>query len=195
MSRKIIVYDDFYKDPQKIRSMVGKDHLYANPLICSDFNDLIVSLIGAHTTLTDNAKHGCFDLSTSVEPETISFSLNSKWSGIVFLTPDDCNPDNNSVSFWKNKETNTCSGNTDSEHEIDKLDAVSIIAGYRGNKQAQKWQIDNLWHKDVSIAGKFNRAIFFRSDLYHSIASGFGTDFDDGKLVQLFFFGDNNESN
>ena len=196
MSRKIIIYDDFYKDPQKVRSMADQDCLSNNPLICSDFNDLIVSLIGAYTVPVDDERHGCFNLQTSVEPETISFSLNSKWSGIIFLTPDDQNNDSNGISFWKNKETNAYSGDKDSICEVNTLNAASIIAGYRGDKQKQEWSTeDNAWSKDIFIPGKYNRAIFFRSNLYHSAAAGFGTNFDDGKLVQLFFFGDNNESN
>lgn len=195
MSRKIIIYDDFYKDPDKIRSIVNQENL-SSPLICSDLNDLIVSLIGAYTVPVDNNMHGCFDLSTEENKnEKISFNLNSKWTGIVFLTPDLKNKTNNGVSFWKNKSTNEYTGKKE-QQEKSELSATDIISGYIKTPHKNEFKLDKeKWIKDSFVSGKFNRAIFFRSDLYNSVSPGFGKDYNDGKLTQLFFFGDNNESN
>jgi len=193
MSRQVIIYDNFYKDPKYIRS-IAEDNPNTQ-LMCSDLNNLLVSLIGAYTAGSNNKNNGCFKLDLDRDRvETIDFNLEDKWTGIVFLTPNEYNTEENGVTFWKNKETNKYAGDLDDISNT--LTTESIINGYaKKDKLKQSVLNSEQWGQDIFIPGKFNRAIFFKSNLFNTVSSGFGEDFKNGKLIQSFYFGDNNESN
>lgn len=197
MSRKIIVYDNFYKDPDFIRNNYVFDeagNLKVEPLECMDYRDLVNSLIGAYFRGVDTPGNGCFSLNLKGDDKLnrVTSDLDNKWTCIVFLTPEEVNSETNGVTLWKDKETGSYSGDT--EDAPDELDESSIIGGYL-NTKTKSFELNDRWEKDVSVYGKYNRAVFFRSDLYHTIGAGFGENGDNGRVIQTYYFGDNNESN
>jgi len=190
VSRKIIIYDDFYKDPDYIR-FLAKENI-SLPLVCSDFNELAASITGAIIN-SISTNHGCFQLNNkSPEVEKITFNTENKWTCLLFLTENCSNKQSNGVTFWKNKNSEYAG----SKSVEDTVNASDIINGYVNKTQKTQIEIDKKqWNKDVFIPGKYNRAVFFRSELFHSISKGFGKNFENGQLIQTFAFGDNNESN
>jgi hypothetical protein len=189
MSRKIIVYEDFYKDPDQIRQMAIKDKTLR--LVCSDFNDLAVSIIGAFTKSTSKTNNGGFTFDIE-KKDKITYDLDDKWTCIVFLTPDEYAAPDTGIKFWMNKNNNSLVGSADTTSEP--IDKTSIISGYK-TKKNKSFDLDlGRWECDQFIKGKYNRAVFFRSNLYHSFGNGFGSGDQDCKLTQMFFFGDSNES-
>ncbi len=82
-------------------------------------------------------------------------------------------------------------------------DADARTAGYASFKAFQERWLPNLaaerfndlaarrfdaWEALVELPMKHNRLVLYRSDYFHSIAEVFGSQPDDGRLVQLFFF-------
>ena len=43
------------------------------------------------------------------------------------------------------------------------------------------------WKKQIKIGNKYNRLLLFRCDILHKSSTYFGTDKNNGRLIQLFF--------
>jgi hypothetical protein len=88
------------------------------------------------------------------------------WAGIIYLTPDA--PVSGGTGFFKYKNGDILE--------------LSLEQEKKNGKDNSKWEI-------VSTIGNiFNRLVLFRANQYHMSLDYFGEDFNDGRLIQLFFF-------
>jgi len=192
MARELITYSNFYKDSKKILKSLTEpgmnsksgNLLFGQQLVCGDFAGLASSIIGAKIIVNKNAIYGHGAKITDFrEP---SLDTGSKWTCLVFLTESE---EDMCVDFWQHKRTGikrVCQ----TEYEATEED---IIDGYSGGNKLQDALIKDLkdkdkWKKQCSVNIENNTALFFRSDIPHTVPENF---FNSG-IVQVFYFGDDN---
>jgi len=89
---------------------------------------------------------------------------NKGWSGLVYLSPNA--PKASGTSIFKSNETGLCTA--EKGPFFDKN-----IQNY-----TRVYEIDNI----------YNRLVLFRENVLHQAAAGFGTEKNNGRLTQTFFF-------
>lgn len=196
-----IVIDDFYENPYDIRDFALKlnynsCHLprfhsksFSNVLQYNKIQNILYPFAGKiknfyiENTIDENdpelfygdSYNGSFQFSIGskipwIHMDNLSFNYNNEiilpnsWAGIVYLNPNP--PNNTGTNLFKLKDTY--------KHD-------SFIHKYHRH-DLNKWDIID------TIGNKFNRLILYRSNTYHSADSYFGTNINDARLIQLFFF-------
>jgi hypothetical protein len=171
-----IVIDNFYSDPIAVREFALSQKFYltgnfpgkrTSPFLT---NEIIKKIdryldpfgIDMSNIRNDESQCGSFQYITSDYRKVVQISLNNDWSGIIFLTPDA--PVDTGLSFYEYKDKNS---------------DINIMNTY--SQDMTKW-------KEVDKIGNiFNRFILFNSKKWHTYKNNFGTDIDNGLLVQVFF--------
>lgn len=184
----IIIIDDFYKYPHKIRDYALKQEfklhktLYETQYLDTKFSssnnkNFIKNL---ETIEKKKINYAIWDINNRKEsngylqfltkegkPQIHSDGLQR--AGIVYLNPK---PHNNSgTAFFKHKETNSI-------HET--LETLKYINPDLKNR--------NKWKKHFYCKNRFNRAIFFDGNMYHAGMNGFGDKLENARLYQTFFY-------
>ena len=188
LSSSIIIIDNFYEDPFHVRefgikrSSEFKHHAhhpgvrslaYASQQHREMFNSIVEPFHGKITkfdTSREANSNGAFQLNIANNEKSwihVDSSIHN-WAGIVYLTPDA--PVSGGTGFFKPKNGDILQLGTQS---------------YNG-KDNTKWEIVS------KIGNIFNRLILFRANQYHMSLDYFGEDFNDGRLIQLFFFSTEN---
>jgi hypothetical protein len=177
----LIVIDNFYENPLEVRQFALKQNYHSDyyypgnrstfsftndemknkiEQIIKPFGGNIISF-PINNTSCDN---GHFQYSTLKDKTWIhNDELNTNWGGIIYLTPDA--PVSSGTSIFRHKESNLC--------HLEKM---------KNSNDYSKWEIvDN-------IGNVFNRLLLFDSQLYHASSEYFGTDINNSRLFQVFFF-------
>jgi len=176
MNFNLIIIDNFYDNPLEVREFALKQSYtcdsyypgkrskpFTNRSLKKKFERLLEpfggKIIKFNTIDTDNGK---FQYTTSNDTTWIHRDENSNWGGILFLTPDA--PPSSGTGFYRLKDKNM----TGQEH---------IFC-----RDITKWELVD------KIGNVFNRLILFNSKRYHMALDYFGTDINNGRLFQVFFF-------
>ncbi len=120
----------------------------------------------------DDVYNGAFQYTTSRDKSWIHNDGFNNWAAVCYLTPNA--PVTSGTAFYKffdgtrNSEESEARGN---KEIIDKA-----------SQDMTKWQLVD------KIGNVFNRLIIFNSKNYHMSQDYFGTDKNDGRLFQVFFF-------
>ncbi len=93
-----------------------------------------------------------------------------EYAGIIFLTPDA--PPQTGTSFYRSKNTK--------KMKLQELDSDIVFKnGY----------LDSTEFEVVDVVGNvYNRLVLFDSKMFHAASTYFGTNLENGRLFQLFFF-------
>ena len=198
-SRKnLIVFDNFYPNPDRVREYAlnveydelgtknwpGRDSCVEHSKeelaqVCSD-------IVGRKLTTkpcnkcsyfrrTEIGQHGTQDVHFDPNPGLI-------WAGVIYLTPT-FHP-TGGTKFWKHKETGWETAPTMEESAKYGIQTHQDMLKFfeQEGTDVSKWvELDN-------VAFKYNRLIMFNPSLWHSNGDLFGTNHEDARLVQLFFF-------
>ena len=199
MEQDIIVVNNFYKDPYKIRDQALNQGLYpfvndipgqrslGVPLdqsleLKNRFENILgKSIIDWNTYTGTNGRkekmNTCFQLITDGE-KTWTHHDSSGWAAVVYLTPEP-NIDSGTglfthiptgISKWDPKDKST-----DLNLHEDRFD-------------------ESKWQCNLEVKNQFNRLILYRGELYHrSMIPGFGNNYINGRLTQVFFFDTQND--
>jgi hypothetical protein len=194
MLPNLLVIDNFYKDPYKIRDQALNQGMYPYisdipgmrspgvPLeqsleLKSKFETILNTPITRWDTFTGTQgnkekMNTCFQLITEDETSWVHHD-SSGWAAVLYLHPDP-NPDagtglfthiSTGVSRWDPEDPNT-----DLNLHPDRFDI-------------------SKWRCNLEIKNQFNRLILYQGALYHrSMIAGFGKNYVDGRLTQVFFF-------
>jgi hypothetical protein len=198
LSCNLIVIDNFYENPYEVREFAinkfdqykchnyhpGKRSLsYATCKHKELFNNMVEPYFGkiilfntSHDT-SDEASYdnpnGAFQYNIGSDKTWIHVdNCNTNWGGIIYLTPDA--PLSGGTGFFKHVD-----GNMDS-FDTEKLNNNVNIS--KDASDITKWKLVS------SVGNVFNRLILFRSNQYHASLDYFGTNINNGRLIQLFFF-------
>lgn len=193
MSRNVITYSNLYKDPQKIKKSLEQTITHrridnfsvGDPILCSDFQDLASSIIGA------NVKNPRYELYghpvTLVNIGETNYELKTKWTCLVFLTDNNDNP--GSIEFLRHSKTGV---HRIGETPVQMTDQ-HVIDGYTGGTKLVDALITDVkekkWITDTTVNITNNLAVFFRSDTPYTISEHYQKS---GGIMQVFHFGDDN---
>lgn len=199
MSENIIIVDNFYEDPDKIRSIAlsasypTPESTYTYPgknstesYYPDDVHAKFESIL--RTKLLPADQNGYFRLSlqNDVHKQDIHVDPTWKWGAVIYLTdPAHCVPEGG-TSFWRH--------NTLQMDSCPKTSEEAEFYGYSCYEEARLTIVyeegldRSKWTRYLLCPMKYNRLILFKTYLWHSHNYNFGTDLNDGRLVQLFFF-------
>jgi len=185
-SKNIIVVDDFYVNVEGIRKFIltqpfnikgnypgYRTKSYATQSLKKHIENLIDNEITWFRTDNDSDNYNGAYQYTTKDMKTWMHRDPTDWAGIVYLTPDA--PPSSGTAFFRHKETGLESIAKDTPKEIQqKLDDDS--------NDMSKWEMVDR------VGNKFNRLVLFRGTRSHRSMDYFGTDKNNGRLFQLFFF-------
>ena len=116
--------------------------------------------------------NGAFQYTTSRDRTWIHNDGWNNWGGVLYLTPNA--PVNSGTGIFRFK---------DGTRTVDEAEA-------RGNKKIidENSQDYNKWELVDKVGNVFNRLVLFNSKQYHASLDYFGTNKENGRLFQVFFF-------
>ena len=170
------VIDNFYENPIEIREFalsqtfdisgnfpgVRTKSFLTKEIINKINNHLYQFGLNNDKLITSSGYSGSFQYNTSFEKSWVHKDHYNQWAGILYLTPDA--PISSGTTFYE---------------FYDKTANIDTLNNY--SQDITKW-------KEVDIIGnKFNRLLLFNSHYYHMSRDYFGTDINNGRLIQLFF--------
>jgi hypothetical protein len=196
----LYVVDDFYRDPDRVRTMglaaewiprekkgegfpgLESKKCYFNDDIIKLFEGLVGSPIDANPR---SLSFGVFRLIPN-EPGAVPkvHFDQSDWTGIVYLVPDDLASGGTSV--FRHRRTGL--EHVPGEGELQELgysDRADFFERFLKPIQGEPEE----WETTASVAMRYNRLLLLRSrDAFHAAQSFFGSTVSTARLTQLFFF-------
>lgn len=185
-----LIVDNFYTNVDEVRdfalsqefSVTGnypgnRTKSFADDDIKEHINSLIRPLAGEINYWTDDEYNGAYQYTTQYERSWIHADSNTSWAALVYLTPNA--PLSGGTGLFRHKETGLemapklSDGTTDTKL-LDKI--------YNDSQDMTKWEMTDR------IANKYNRLVLYRGDLFHISLDYFGTNKENGRLFQTFFF-------
>jgi hypothetical protein len=185
-----LIVDNFYTNVDEVRdfalsqefSVTGnypgnRTKSFADDDIKEHINSLIRPLAGEINYWTEDEYNGAYQYTTQYERSWIHADSNTSWAALVYLTPNA--PLSGGTGLFRHKQTGLemapklSDGTTDTKL-LDKI--------YNDSQDMTKWEMTDR------IANKYNRLVLYRGDLFHISLDYFGTNKENGRLFQTFFF-------
>jgi hypothetical protein len=181
MIKSLIVIDDFYVEPDKIRDVALRSEFcvtgnYPGQRTKPFLNDYVKEKIEAavqHPVLdwTADSANGSFQYTTCRDRTWIHADHTNNWAGVIYLTPNA--PPSSGTGFYRHIETG-CHYYPDDE-----------TLGRLCDQDSQDY---TKWVKLDTVANVYNRLILFAANRFHASQDYFGTKLGDCRLFQTFFF-------
>ena len=185
-----LIVDDFYENVDEVRRFALAQDFgvkgnypgqrtvsFANDSIKDYINNLIRPFAGEITFWSTDEYNGAYQYTTSHERSWIHSDQTTSWAGIVYLTPDA--PLTGGTGLFRHKETGLSQTprlvNGEPDQEL--LDYIGI-----DSQDMTKWEMTDR------LANKYNRLVLYRGDLFHQSLDYFGSNKENGRLFQTFFF-------
>lgn len=174
----VMIIENFYEDPYRIRKKaLGMEFAVkgnypgqrTEPYIEDGIKEKIERLVGDKITYWPSQYNGSFQYTTAANKSWIHRDA-TDWSLVVYLTPDA--PADGGTKTYRHKETGLTRAISPGDDEY--LNTFSY------NHDA--WDILD------KVGNRFNRAVLFQGRNSHMSDQYFGTDINDGRLFQTFFF-------
>lgn len=179
MRTNVIITDNFYSNPDQVRAFALSQEFTVRgnfpgsrtpSFLDQGTKDAIQSILwNAAGEVTDwnatDGLSGSFEIATSSNRSWIHTDHYNTWAGVCYLTPDA--PIMGGTGLFMHKRT----GATTSAQLSEPYESQDMT----------KWEMVDR------IGNKFNRLVFYRSDIFHTSLDYFGQDINDGRLFQLFF--------
>ena len=192
ISCNLIVIDNFYENPIEVRKFAieqiqdyechsyhpGKrSSSFAREKHKEIFNKIVEPFFGKITifnTSKNNNDNGAFQFNTSLDIKTWIHCDNyeTNWAAIIYLTPDA--PLTGGTGFFRHKQGNFIESDEEILNNSDNI--------HNDSQDYTKWELVS------SVGNVFNRLVLFRANQYHCALDYFGTDINNGRLIQVFFF-------
>jgi len=180
----LIVVDNFYEDPDKVREIALSQEFdtfgtypggRTQPFMVESVENAIQNLLypyGGFVTdwNVNDGGTGRFQLTTKSMKSWIHYDnyRNANWGGVLYLTPNA--PVSGGTGFFKSPLDGSLIGSKD-----------NLIKHGDIQDDYSKWEL-------VSQVGNvYNRLILFRSNQWHSSMEYFGDSYETGRLTQVFF--------
>lgn len=182
MKTKLIITDDFYKNPDAVRAYAlsqpfevrgNYPGLRTKPYLPNDVKDAIQHIVyNAGGKVTDWFENGlgytgAFQICTSQDRTWIHADSFNTWAAVCYLTPDA--PLSSGTALYRHKATGEYEKTNNEQPHLD------------GNDYTK-------WERTDYVANKYNRLVVYRGNLYHASLDYFGNNYQNGRLFQTFFF-------
>ena len=177
-----LVVDNFYKNPDDIRKFAMKQNFEESPKyhkgkrsINPEFRfpglkERFERILGAKIKNWDHyGTNGCFQYCIAGD-QAVYHCDGQQYAGVLFLTPDA--PPQSGTRFYRSKHTKKMTVNDNERAKV-------FNSGY----------YDSTQFDEVDVVGNvYNRIVLFNAKLIHAAPIYFGTNVENGRLFQLFFF-------
>jgi hypothetical protein len=198
MLKSLIVIDDVYADPDRMRQAAlrldysapadGANYAGRNAsakLLLEGTDRMLSWVTGEPLTGAEDRAHGALRLTLAGDRGRYRVHVDAgvEWSGVLYLSrPEQCR---GGTSFFRHRSTGTerapvCAEELARCHFQSPQQALDRILGEDSNDESK-------WETLTVIPMRFNRLVLFRPWLWHSAGDGFGDSLENGRLVQLFF--------
>ena len=201
MDISVLIIDRFYDDAEVVRQRAlefdfpvpagGKNYPGRNSaqgFLPEGIDDVVSRLVHEPVEGGEHAEHGRFRMTLAEEEEErgyyVHIDSDAHWAGILFLTPDEyCQ---GGTEFYRHRE-----------HAIDRTYITDAEARAHGWKTCSEFAVQTIqkdgndlskWEHLMTVPMRFNRMILFRPWFWHTAGPSFGDSFENGRLVQLFFW-------
>lgn len=179
MKTNVIITDDFYGNPDGVRSFALAQEFSVQgnfpgrrtkTFLTQDVKDAIQSIVwNAGGEITQwNARDGLsgsFEIATASDRSWIHTDHYNSWAGVCYLTPDA--PLSGGTGLF--------------QYKANKARIAEELEGYEAQDMT-KWDLADR------IANRYNRLVLYRSNQFHTSLDYFGSNMENGRLFQLFFF-------
>lgn len=187
-----IIIDDFYSNPHEVRSFALQQEFkvrgnypgertesFLNDSVKENLQEILYPFAGKITGWGGDYT-GSFQYTTSRDRSWIHTDSYTDWAAVCYLTPDA--PLSSGTGLFLHKETQLREW---THFDGEKFDEVYKLIS-RDSQDYTKWDMVDR------IGNVFNRLILYRADNFHVSLDYFGTDIEDGRLFQVFFFNTEN---
>lgn len=190
----LIVIDNFYNNALETRAYILQQNFsvrgnypgqrtisYANQYLKDIIQKYIEPFGGKITEFpmpnsdnsnSDKIYNGSFQYTTSRDRSWVHVDGFNNWAGVLYLTPNA--PLSSGTAFYQFHDGTMCEADTEIFNNKREIDSCS--------QDLTKWKIVD------KVGNVFNRLILFNSKRYHMSMDYFGTDKEDSRLIQVFFF-------
>jgi hypothetical protein len=191
MANSVQIIDNFYVNVDDVRSNALKQNFNVKgnypghrtvPFINNSIkNEIERHLCPVHGKIIWPEKEGTYcgsyQYTTSNDRTWIHADSWNSWAGVLYLTPDA--PLSGGTGLFRHKKTGLIKVPRLKNGKINQklLDEI-----YKDSQDYTKWEITDR------IANVYNRLVLYRGDLFHASLDYFGTNKDNGRLFQTFFF-------
>ena len=190
MRLNTLIVDDFYQNVDDVREFAlsqdfsvkgnypgNRTKSFATEGLREYLNNLIRPVAGEITFWSDDGYNGAYQYTTQYERSWIHADSNTSWAALVYLTPDA--PISGGTGLFRHKRTGLESSPTlpNGDRDDKLLDSI-----YVDSQDLTKWEMTDR------LANKYNRMVMYRGDLFHMSLDYFGTNKENGRLFQTFFF-------
>lgn len=199
--KNIIVMDNFYKNPEIVRSYalnkvsyISKENLpnrfpgteSVQSFFSKDVIRKMEQAIG-ETVVVNPAQYsfGVFAKTYAADEKKKAVHVDgSDWTALLYLSrPQDCQ---GGTTFYEDRETGWNSIPDLATLQTKGFQSVELFKQEHLNKKSQDLA---QWKVSTKVGMKFNRMILFRAgSLFHAADGYFGDSDENCRLIQLFFF-------
>ncbi|MDJ0624860.1 MAG: DUF6445 family protein [Candidatus Caenarcaniphilales bacterium] len=205
MKKSLIVIDDFYEDPYKVRQYAFSQN-FNNPSYVTGYpgvetNSLepekikhiakrISSIIGKKLGWPPDRPQGVFRVLQKQEEKTQTNLVHidpCSWTGVVYLNlPEECR---GGTSFYQHKETGLKVMFPQKNPEVQQAMVKYNLSYHELSAKTLKDTLDlSKWDEIERVSMKFNRLILFNGGKFHGVPRVFGNTLATGRIAQIFFF-------
>ena len=187
------IIENFYSDPLAVRKHALQqdfniDGNYPGHRTVPFINDSIKNAIEFHLSPAhgkifwpdlENTHSYCgsYQYTTSRDRTWIHADSWNSWAGVLYLTPNA--PLSGGTGLFRHKKTGLVKT---PRLKNGKINNPLLEKIYQDSQDYTKWEITDR------IANVFNRLVLYKGDLFHASLDYFGTNKDNGRLFQTFFF-------
>jgi hypothetical protein len=202
MQTSIIVIDDFYGEPDKVRQR-ALELDYPEPETAPNFagrnsveriaprglEQAISKLVTEPVFGVRQFGHGRCRISLAPDDSSRRFYVHvdagAYWAGVLYLTlPEHCQ---GGTEFYRHKRLGTDRAAIYA-HEMAAIGAKTYREAAEPIIAADSADLTK-WEHVMTVPMRYNRLILLRPWLWHAAGRSFGDSLANGRLVQLFFFG------
>lgn len=187
-----LVIDNFYNNPVEVREFALQQEFsvrgnFPGFRTISFLNDDIKKTIqnvlrpfAGEVTYWGGEYTGSFQYTTQEDRSWIHSDSYTDWAGVLYLTPDA--PLTAGTGIFRHKE----SGLMTWSHQDHTEEETQNAPHWNQGKDMTKWEMVD------KFGNIFNRLVMYRADNFHISLDYFGTDIENGRLFQVFFFNTEN---
>ena len=190
MTVNTLIIDDFYTNPNQVREFALSQEFgvkgnypgqrttsFANDELKGHINGFIRPFAGEITNWSTDEYNGAYQYTTQYERSWIHSDQTTTWAALIYLTPNA--PLSGGTGLFRHKETGLYQAPLldNGNYDTDLMDYIG-----QDSQDMTKWEMTDR------LANKFNRMVLYRGDLFHISLDYFGTNKENGRLFQTFFF-------
>ena len=199
MYRSMIVVDDFYPEPDKVRAAAlalgyppptpGRNHPGRNSnkrLMVQGVDDAVSGIVGSALTGNMKTAHARCRITLAADESRFNVHIDedTEWAGIVYLNlPEQCR---GGTDFFRHKPTGSERAPI-TEAELGAFGAANVQDAVAKVLEADSNDPDK-WERTMTLPMRYNRLVLFRPWLWHTATDAFGDSDETGRFIQVFFF-------